>query len=101
MSTLGSVTAKKRKRSLILPRSKTLIFISDLELVMQTELLCFQIKIFLRLKDEKLHHLPILKFPWFLLAGYVDLGIIWTHRLLTFLASLSPYGISKNGSNII
>ena len=31
----------------------------------------------------------------------VDFGITWTHRLLTFLASLSPWGISKNGSNII
>ena len=31
----------------------------------------------------------------------VDLGIIWTHHLFTFLASLSPLGILKNGTNII
>ena len=31
----------------------------------------------------------------------VDLGITWTHRLLTFSASLSLWVISKNGSNII
>ena len=36
-----------------------------------------------------------------LLQLCMDLGIIWTHRLLTFLASLSLWGISKNGTNII
>ena len=31
----------------------------------------------------------------------MDLVITWTNQLLTFLASLSPWGISKNGTNII
>ena len=31
----------------------------------------------------------------------VDLGITWTYRFRTFLASFSPLGISKNDSNSI